>query len=324
MPTVDWSLEKLTTYQPPLTREPDFEQFWVRARAELAAVPVAGELERIDYPCQHAEVFLLRLQSVGGQSVTCWYLRPAPYLRAGGPAGRIPAIASFHGYSWHRGRVVDHLHWVLQGYAVLAMDTRGQSGDTPDLSVPVGGQMSGRMTQGIHDPEVYYYKHVYLDALRAVEWLRTQPEIDPDRIVASGNSQGGGLTLAVAALDERLAAALPDVPYLCHFRRALEAHTSGPYSEIVDYLKRRPEHWELVFRTLSYFDVLNLAPWIKAPVLCSVALLDTVCPPSTVYAAYNHIGAPKEMQIYPYNGHEGGGSLQTEAKYRFLHRLFNS
>lgn len=319
MPTVDWSLDKLTAYQPPLTAAPDFDEFWDRARAELAATEIAGQLERIDYPCDHAEVFLLRLRSVGGQEVTCWYLVPAPHLRSGGPIG---AIVHFHGYSWHRGRVVDHLHWLLQGYAVLAMDVRGQSGDSPDLSTPVGGQMSGRMTQGIHDPDHYYYKGVYLDGLRAVQWLRTRPEIDPDRIVASGNSQGGGLTLAVAALDGKLAAALPDVPYLCNFPRAMEAHTSGPYQEIAEFLKRRPEHWSLIFRTLSYFDVMNLAPRITCPVLCSVALLDNVCPPSTVYSAFNWIPAPKEMRIYPYNGHEGGASLQVEEKYRFLRKTF--
>lgn len=78
MPTVDWSLDRLTEYLPPLTRASDFDQFWARTRAQLAEVPVAGELERIHYPCKHAEVFLLRLQSVGGQSITCWYLRPAP------------------------------------------------------------------------------------------------------------------------------------------------------------------------------------------------------------------------------------------------------
>lgn len=318
MPTVDWSLDKLVAYQPPLTREPDFDQFWAAAKAELAQTPIVAKLSRVDYPCSNAEVYALRLSSVGGQELTCWYLLPAQHLRSG---DRIPALIHYHGYSGHKGRVTEYLHWLMQGYAVVAMDVRGQAGDSPDVSTPVGGQMTGRMTQSILDPASYYYKFVYMDALRVVEWLRTRPEIDPTRVIASGNSQGGGITLAVAALDGKLAAALPDVPFLCHFRRSMEAHTAGPYQEISEYLKRRPEHWEPVFRTLSYFDCMNLAPQINCPVLCSVALLDNVCPPSSVYAAYNQITAPKEIRVYPYNGHEGGAFLQTEAKYTFLRNL---
>lgn len=318
MPTLDWPLERLMEYQPPLTRERDFEPFWNEALAELDGVPVTGTLERLDYPCDYVEAYLLRYPTCGGQTVTAWFLLPAPLLRR---ERQIPAIVAFHGYGQSRGRVTEHLHWVLQGYAVLAMDTRGQAGDTPDLSVPAGGQMTGRMTQGIHDPRSYYYRGVYQDALRAVQWVRTHPAVDPLRVMATGTSQGGGLTLAVAALDSKLAAAMPDVPYLCHFRRAVDVHTAGPYGELIEYMKRRPEHVPVVFRTLSYFDNVNLAGRIRCPVLCSVALIDTICPPSTVFGAYSHIDAPKTMRVYPYNGHEGGGSFHTEEKYRFLRSL---
>jgi len=318
MPVVDWPLDQLVEYRPPLTREPDFPAFWAEARAELAAVPVSGEAERVAYPCEAVAVYTLRYAGWAGQPVTAWYLLPAPFLRAG---PRLPAVVVYHGYSASRGTVSDHLHWVMQGYAVLAVDTRGHTGDTPDCSTPAGGQYIGQMTRGVLDPRGYYYRAVFLEALRAVQWLRQQPEVDPGRIVATGLSQGGGVALAVAALDGSLAAALPDVPFLCHFRRAVDAHFDGPYREIIEYLKRRPEHFERVYRTLSYFDVMNLAPLVRCPVLCSVALLDTVCPPSTVYAAFNHLGGPREMRVYPYSGHEGGGSLQTEEKIRFLKAL---
>jgi cephalosporin-C deacetylase len=101
----------------------------------------------------------------------------------------------------------------------------------------------------------------------------------------------------------------------------VDVHLDGPYREFVDYFKRRPEHVAAAFRTLSYFDAMNLAPDVRCPVLCSVGLLDTICPPSTVYAAFNHLGGPREMRIYPFNGHGDGASLHVEEKYRFLRQV---
>ena len=116
---------------------------------------------------------------------------------------------------------------------------------------------------------------------------------------AWGGSQGGGLTLAATALSGRFALAMPDVPYLCHYRRALEIAQQGPYLELANYFKLYPEREEPSFRTLSYFDNMNLADRITCPVLMTVGLVDLVCPPSSIYATYNRIEAQKQMAINP-------------------------
>src|SRR5690606_36833040 len=120
-----------------------------------------------------------------------------------------------------------------------------------------------------------------------------------------------------------VSAVLPDVPFLCHYQRAISIVNTMPYGEITNYLKTHREKIDTVFNTLSYFDGVNFAARSRAIALYSVALMDTVCPPSTVFAAYNHIeDAPKSIKIYHYNHHEGGGGYQILEKMNFLRELW--
>ena len=146
---------------------------------------------------------------------------------------------------------------------------------------------------------------------------RAHPDVDATQIAVTGVSQGGGLTIAAAGLVPDVVAAMPDVPFLCHYRRATELVDTYPYKEIADYCHTHRDKVETVFNTLSYFDGVNFAVRAKAKTLFSTALMDQVCPPSTVYAAYNHWTGEKDIKVYPYNGHEGGGSYQTIEKLKF-------
>jgi cephalosporin-C deacetylase len=208
------------------------------------------------------------------------------------------------------------------------MDTRGQgsswlSGDTPDLYADGGNaQFPGNMTRGILDPKHYYYRRVFTDAVRAIEAARSHPAVDASQIALTGGSQGGGITIAAAALVPDVAAAMPDVPFLCYYRRATEIVDGYPYKEIAEYCHIHRDKVETVFQTLSYFDGLNFATRAKAKSLFSVGLMDQICPPSTVYAAYNYWAGEKEIKVYPYNGHEGGESYQAVEKLKFLKRIW--
>src|SRR5206468_2034988 len=133
------------------------------------------------------------------------------------------------------------------------------------------------------------------------------------RVAVAGESQGGGLAIAIAGLVPDLAGVAADVPFLCHFRRALEVATNGPYLEIVQYLKVHRQSVDKVLHTLSYADAMNFAARATCPALFSVALMDNTCPPSTVYATYHHYGGSRDLRVYPYNDHEGGQSYQAAA-----------
>ena len=162
---------------------------------------------------------------------------------------------------------------------------------------------------------------------RAVETALAHPAVDRTRVAVTGGSQGGGIALAVAGLapallNNAVTVCMPDVPFLCHYRRATELVDTHPYQEIVRYCKVHRDKIETVFRTLTYFDGVNFAARAQAQALFSVALMDDICPPSTVFAAYNHYRGPADIRIWPYNQHEGGQSYQIQEQIKFLGQLW--
>lgn len=297
MPTVDLPLAQLRTYNPEPDGQPDLAKFWNDTLAEVATAPLNAILERIDYPVANLDVYRVFYDGWRGARICAWFL-------ARSDAKAQPTMIFYHGYSGNKGQVYDYLGWALQGYTVVAVDVRGQSGESSDAGQYPGGHVTGWMTQGIMSPEDYYYRGVYVDCVRAIDFAVSRPEVDANRIGVTGVSQGGGLSLAVAALDNRPKLSMPEVPYLCHYRKAAQVTDRTPYVELAMYCHRYPEREDTVFRTLSYFDNLNLADRIQCPVLMTVGLQDWVCPPSTIFAVYNRIQGEKEIRVYPYGAHE--------------------
>ena len=312
MPLFDKPLEELVVYDPPLTSEPDFGSFWAETLAESAGAPLNARFEQVDYPALKARVYEVYYDGWRGARICGWYLLP----EGDGP---FPGLVQYHGYGGSKGEAHAYLMWALQGYAVLTVDVRGQSGNSDDPMAYTGGHVTGWMTHGIMDPQEYYYRGAYMDCVRAVELICSRPEVDARHVGVMGGSQGGALTLAVAALDSRPALAMPDMPYLCHFRRAVDMAVRMPYLEISNYIRRWPKRAGQVWRTLSYFDNMNLASRIACPLLMVVGLQDDICPPSTIYATYHKVAAPKEIKVYPYHNHENV-EAHTEDKLRWAHR----
>jgi cephalosporin-C deacetylase len=240
----------------------------------------------------------------------------------------LPFVLEFLGYGGGRQFGFDWLLWASAGYAHFVMDTRGQgstwsAGDTPDLYAEGGNaHYPGSMTKGILDPRHYYYRRVFTDAVRAIEAARSHPVVDEAQIAVTGGSQGGGITIAAAGLVPDVVAAMSDVPFLCHYRRATELVDTYPYKEIAEFCHVHRDKVDTVFNTLSYFDGVNFSARAKAKALFCTGLMDQVCPPSTVFAAYNHWTGEKDIKVYPYNGHEGGQSYQTLEKLKFLKSIW--
>ncbi|HTP09302.1 MAG TPA: acetylxylan esterase [Anaerolineae bacterium] len=318
----DLPLEQLQVYLPPRNEPADFDSFWQQTLREARSFPLGAKFDPIDAGLVLIDAYDVTYNGYGGQPIKGWFFKPRSV------SSPLPCIVEYIGYGGGRGLPHEWLLWASAGYAHFVMDTRGQgsswrSGDTPDRE-PDGSnpQFPGFMTRGILDPQTYYYRRVFTDAVRAVEAARSHPVVDPNRIVVTGGSQGGGITLAVAGLVPDLAGAMPDVPFLCAYRSALEIVDSDPYNEIGRYCKTHRTKIETVFSTLSYFDGLNFAARAKCPALFSVGLMDEICPPRTVFAAYNHYAGSKQIKMYEFNHHEGGQAYHDAEKLKFLKELW--
>jgi cephalosporin-C deacetylase len=256
------------------------------------------------------ECFAVRFDGFKGGRLAGWYVRPE-----GG--GHFPGICIYHGYSRRGHRPLELIPYATLGMSVLSMDCRGQNGQSQDAAIYPEGHSTGWTTAGIRDPWTYYYRYVYADAVRALELLAGREEVDATRLAVGGASQGGGLALAASALSRRVKLALPDIPFLCDYRRAIQIAPHGPYAEIANFLRAFPNLYDQTLRTLGYFDCLNLAPWISCRTVISNGLWDETCPPSTIFAVFNHLTAEKQMEIYHFERHEVAYDHQ-ELKMRLL------
>jgi cephalosporin-C deacetylase len=297
MPRTDLPLEELRLYEPEATEPADLEAFWgqtlAQARTTAAELELGAEQPKLAGVTAHQ----VRFRGLDDAPIAGWLMRPD----GDGPH---PGLVFYHGYGGRGARPLDLYPIAAQGIAVLSMDCRGQDGDSPDIPPVDGGHYSGWITRGLPGPVMYYYRYVYSDAVRALDALAGLDSVDDHRLAVTGGSQGGGLALAAAALSGRASFVWADIPFLCDFPRAVSLG-EAPYTEIATYLRRHPDLEETAFRTLSYFDVANLARLVTCPAVVTVGLWDLICPPSTIFGTYKRLSSvDKDLVVYPFMGHE--------------------
>jgi cephalosporin-C deacetylase len=317
MPLIDKPLHELREYQGTNPRPDDFDAYWAHALRELDATPPQAELVPVDVlgPCD-AELFHLYFTGVGGARVHAKYLRP----KKSGPG---PALLEFHGYSGDSGDWSPKLAYVGQGFAVASLDCRGQGGLSEDNSQVVGNTREGHLIRGLDGPpEKMLFRQIFLDTAQLARIVMARPEVDPDRVGASGGSQGGALSLVCAALEPRVRRVASIFPFLCDYQRVWEMDLAkDAYADLKAYFRRfDPLHQrrQEVFTKLGYIDIQHLVSRIRAEVLMGITLADVICPPSTQFAAYNKITSKKEALIYPDYGHEVHLPGYSDHAFRFL------
>lgn len=306
--TFDFPLEELVTYQGINPRPADMDAFWDESLAEMRAIDPDVSIAPSEFQAPCAECYDMYFTGVGGARVYAKLLRPvdAPQPH--------PAVVMFHGYSGDSGDWAGKLAYAASGYTVAALDCRGQGGRSQDVGGVRGNTHHGHIIRGLDDalngePEKLLFRSIFLDTAQLAGIVIDMPDVDPERVGATGGSQGGALTVACASLEPRIKRAAPVFPFLSDYMRVWEMdQAKDAYAELRDYFRRfdpRHEREDEVFEKLGYVDIQHLAPRIEGRILWSVGLMDTICPPSSQFAAYNKITAPKEMLIYPDFGHEG-------------------
>jgi cephalosporin-C deacetylase len=305
--TFDFPFEQLQTYQGINPRPADFDAFWDSSLAEMRALNADVELQPAPFQTSIAECLHLYFTGCGGARVHAKLLRPRKASRPH------PAVLLFHGYTGSSGDWCDKLKFVAEGFTVAALDCRGQGGLSQDAGGTRGNTYQGHIIRGLDDalhgaPKKLLFRQIFLDTAQLAKLVMEMPDVDPERVGANGGSQGGALTVACAALEPRIKRAAPAFPFLCDYKRVWEMDLAKEaYRELQEYFRHfDPRHTreDEIFEKLGYVDIQFLAPRIKAEVLWSISLMDTICPPSSQFAAYNKITAPKSLDIYPDFGHE--------------------
>lgn len=303
MPALDMPLEQLKQYQGTNPRPADFDAYWDTALAEMKSQDSHLEVIPADIKLPNTDCFDLYFTGVRGARIHAKYLRPAVFTKP------MPAILQFHGYTGDSGDWSEKLSYVHAGYAVFALDVRGQSGLSQDVGGVSGITWQGHIIRGLEDgPHDLFFRHVFLDTAQLAGLVMAMPEIDAHHVATTGGSQGGALALVCAALEPRVWRTAAMHPFLSDYKRVwdmdLAAHA---YTDIPFYFRRKDplhERETEIFTRLGYIDIQFLAPRIHAEVLMGATLRDDVCPPSTQFAAYNKIQSAKNILVYPDFSHE--------------------
>ena len=283
---VGYAPEKL---RPRLTAEPDLRDFWDRSLAELAKVP--PRFKMIPQPAKgnaYTDVYEVQMHSLGDVRVRGWYevpKKPGPH----------PVVLRVPGYGQNMRPLAR-----FKDMIVFSFNVRGHGNSQQDVK----GKPGNYWIRGLDDKEGYFYQGAYMDCVRAVDFLCSRKEVDRRRIAVTGSSQGGGFSFATAALDQRVSLCVPDVPFLADWEKYFKTTHWPEMNKWVDAKDSRT--WKSTLRTLSYFDTMNLALWIKCPIFMGVGLQDGICPPATNFAPYNYTKGIKEYRVYPQAKHAVG------------------
>lgn len=285
--------------------QPDFAQFWQAARTELDAVaPEYTITEEKDKSNKTGRVYLVTMKSLGGDTIQGYLTVPVKCTKK----NRFPVILHYMGYGskpWH-AHPDSHPEFIE-----FVLSTRGQGLNEPT------NKYGDWVVSGLADKNSYYYRGAFMDLVRALDFISQLPEADSRNIFAEGGSQGGAFTMAACALDKRIRAAAPWIPFLSDY---------PDYFKIVNWpadpiLRKQKELWlddATLYATLSYFDIKNHARNIKCPILMGVGLQDPVCPPHTNFSGYNLIKSPKNFIIYTNCEHDTQHPDWDNAQIKFF------
>ena len=295
----------LAAIKPSMPAPADFDVFWAAQKKRLAAVPLNTKLTSVPVPPNRTgvETFSFQVDSIGAPS-TGFYGRPI-----GAKPKSLPAVLFVPGAGVRSANLDSMAGWANAGMLVAEINAHGiPNGETREFYGALdAGELKDYRVRGRESRDTYYFMGVYFRMLRALEFLATQPEWDGKTLVLIGVSQGGGLALAGAALEPRVSYMICCVP-------GLTDHTGMVANRIAGWPKLIPKGADgkpdpKVLEAVRYYDSVNFAARIKAPVHAEVGFIDVTCPPTSTYAAYNNLPGKKEMITHPDRGHDIGPQI---------------
>lgn len=296
---VGFSPEKIEPY----TQLPaDFASFWQANLDEAAAYPLTYSCEPApEYCTDKIDCFLVKLQlNARGQAIYGYLFYPK-----GAQPGSCPVVLCPPGAGIKTIKEpLRHKYYAEAGMIRFEIEIHGLNPTLTEeqfkeISNAFSGRENGYLNNGLDNRDNYYMKRVYLACVRAVDLLTSLPEWDGRNVIVQGGSQGGALALITAGLDKRVTACVANHPALSDMA-GYKAGRAGGYPHFFRVAGMdTPEK----LRTMAYYDVVNFARQITVPCYLTWGYNDDTCPPTTSYAVYNVLTAPKEALITPINEH---------------------
>ena len=277
-----------------------FDDYWNKAKAELAAIAPEYKVYQVDSLCRKSkrDVYIVEMKSLNNLTIRSYYFVPRS-------AGKHHAVLQVPGYGWGFENIDGMLNDDTDRIE-MALCIRGH-GMSADVFNP-GFGLPGIWGYKLYEKDSLSYRGIYMDCVRAVDFLCSRDEVDHNRIAVKGGSQGGGLTLATAALcTGRIAACAYFDPFPCDIRHQIRIRTiceTELRNDLVYY--GNPCSFERMMDIQDLIDTHSFAPGIKCPVLFTAALFDDDCPVHVGFTAYNMIKSEKQYKVYPADGHIQG------------------
>jgi len=313
---VGYEPEKINS---PMDAKEDFKEFWNNNMEELAKVKsdykltLVPEYSQVDY-----DIYLVEMQSWDNELIRGYYGKPKR-------EGKHPVIVEYMGYG---AMPYPPTQW-WDGFAHFVLSIRGQALNLSD------NRFDNWMIYGLDNKEEYYYRGAYMDAVRALDFVCSRPEIDIEKVAVRGGSQGGALSFVAAALDKRVKVAAPGIPGFSDYRDWFHI-VNWPRSDFEYYILSKVESLNMnsedaqqyvnaqvdaIYNMLSYFDIKNFAQWIECPLIMGIGMQDEVCPPHINFAAYNQVKSEKRWMACPDCGHSTNNEYNNEAIRFFKEKL---
>ncbi|MBI5395038.1 MAG: acetylxylan esterase [Verrucomicrobia bacterium] len=281
--------------KPSLPVPADFDEFWAAQKKKLAAVPVNARLTPVKSTVKDVDCFDLQADCVGAP-VSGYFAKPA-----GAKPKSLPAILTVHGAGVNSSNLGGSVGWAQKGLLALDINAHGIPNGKPaqfyaDLR---GGELKEYTRRGRESRETIYFLGMFLRLVRALDFLTAQPEWDGRTVVVQGSSQGGYQSLVAAGLDPRVTFFAAGVPAGCDHTGFKAGRVNG-WPKFIATGETPPPN---VLEAVRYYDAVNFITRSKAAGIITVGFIDTTCPPSSVYAAYNAVPGKKEIYNDVPSGH---------------------
>ena len=292
---VGFSPEQLTPY----TKNPkDFDAFWKANLEEARKTPLHVDCKKVDDYCtDETDMYLLKIRTDNRHSIYAYLSKPKK-------EGRYPVVLCPPGAGIKTIKEpMRNLYYAKNGFIRLEMEIHGLN---PEMTAEQFKEITtafdyenGYLNNGLDDKDNYYMKHVYVACVRAIDYLCSLPDWDGRNVFVQGGSQGGALSLITAGLDRRVTACVANHPALSDMAGYLDNRAGGypHFNRLKNMLT--PEK----VATMAYYDVVNFARRLRVPTFMSWGYSDDTCSPTSVWAAWNEISAPKQRDITPTSGH---------------------